>query len=293
MPEHTIYKSVEGKNKLQTHYQSYLDSFDFDVEERFVDTRFGKTHILQTGPQSAKPIIVLQGGNCINPMTLSWFSSLQNEYRIYAPDTIGHPGYSAETRVSAKDNSLALWISDIMDGLQIDKCAFIGPSYGAGIILRLASYIPDRIACSILVSPAGLKLGSKMKMISKILIPMLMYQWTSSDKHLQKIADAMSMGSMNNTDKVIVGEIFKNAKLEQEMPKMTEREELLHYGAPTLVVAGKQDIFFPADAIEQRAQEIISNLISVKVYDMGHFPSTEHLKNIHDDISRFLKEYYK
>lgn len=83
-----------------------------------------------TGPKEAKPVFIFQGGNCINPMTLSWFSSLFSEYRIYAPDTLGHPGYSAETRISAKDDSFALWISDLMEHFKISKSAFIGPSYG-------------------------------------------------------------------------------------------------------------------------------------------------------------------
>lgn len=38
-------------------------------------------------------------------MTLSWFSSLFKDYLIYAPDTIGHPGYSAETRIPVQDES--------------------------------------------------------------------------------------------------------------------------------------------------------------------------------------------
>ncbi|OLO39224.1 hypothetical protein BTR23_09235 [Alkalihalophilus pseudofirmus] len=66
------------------------------------------------------------------------------KFRIYAPDTIGHPGYSDETRISASDNSFALWISDLMEEFKIQKSAFIGPSYGAGIILRLATFLPEK-----------------------------------------------------------------------------------------------------------------------------------------------------
>jgi hypothetical protein len=100
-----------------------------------VDILSGKTQTLVTGPKSGKSLIILQSGNCINSMTLSWFSSLFNDYRIYSPDTIGHPCYSAETRVSAKDTSFSLWISDLMDYFKIKHSPFIGPSYGAGIIL--------------------------------------------------------------------------------------------------------------------------------------------------------------
>ncbi|MEC0092304.1 alpha/beta fold hydrolase [Paenibacillus macquariensis] len=146
MSEHTIYKSEEGKRKIHNYYESYLRMFDVDFQRVYVNTRFGNTHTLVTGPVDGKPLFILQGGNCINPMTLSWFSTLFGEYRIYAPDTIGHPGFSAETRISAKDESFALWISDIMEHFEVEKSAFIGPSYGGGIILRLATFMPEKIA---------------------------------------------------------------------------------------------------------------------------------------------------
>lgn len=79
----------------------------------------------------------------------------ENCYRIYAPDTIGHPGKSAETRLSPKDNNYGQWLSDVMDGLGLDRAAFLGGSYSAGIILRLAAYCPRRITKMALFVPSG------------------------------------------------------------------------------------------------------------------------------------------
>ncbi|MDM5206994.1 alpha/beta fold hydrolase [Cytobacillus kochii] len=291
MGERTIYKS-EGKQLITQHYDNYLESFDFDVEQIYVDTSYGETHILIAGPPEGKPIFIFQGGNCINPMTLSWFSPLVDTYRVYAPDTIGHPGYSGESRISAKDNSFAQWIKELMDYFYIDSSAFVGPSYGAGIILRLATFMPDKIDCSVLVSPAGIRLGSKMRMIKDILLPLVLYNGTSSQKYLNKITDIMSDNSMKEIDKKIIGDVFKYIRLEQEMPKLTTKEELTHYSSPTLIIAGKKDIFFPESRLNKVAREIIPNLIAFKTYDMGHFPSEEHLININNDIVEFLKNYY-
>jgi pimeloyl-ACP methyl ester carboxylesterase len=287
----TIYKS-KGKTLITQHYDNYLKSFDFNVEQIYVDTSYGKTHILVAGPPEGKPIFIFQGGNCINPMTLSWFLPLVDKYRVYAPDTIGHPGYSSESRISAKDNSFAQWIKELMDYFNIDSSAFVGPSYGAGIILRLATFMPDKIDCSILVSPAGIRLGSKIKMIKDILLPLFLYNGTSSQRYLNKITNTMSDNSMKEIDKKIIGDVFKYIKLEQEMPKLTTKEELLLYSSPTLIIAGKKDIFFPESRLNKVASEIIPNLISFKTYDMGHFPSEEHLIKINYDIAEFLNDYY-
>ncbi|NMH73573.1 alpha/beta hydrolase [Bacillus sp. RO2] len=287
----TIYKG-EGKTLITQHYDNYLKSFDFDVEQIYVDTSYGKTHILVAGPPEGKPIFIFQGGNCINPMTLSWFLPLVDKYRVYAPDTIGHPGYSGESRISAKDNSFAQWIKELMDYFNIESSAFVGPSYGAGIILRLATFMPDKIDCSVLVSPAGIRLGSKIRMIKEILLPLVLFNGTSSQKHLNKITDTMSDNSMREIDKKIIGDVFKYIRLEQEMPKLTTKEELTHYNSPTLIIAGKKDIFFPESRLNKVAREIIPNLIAFKTYDMGHFPSEEHLIKINNDIVEFLKNYF-
>ena len=292
MGKGTIYKSEVAKGIITQHYENYIKTFNFDVERKYVDTRFGKTHILVAGPVEGKPIFIFQGGNCINPMTLSWFSSLVDHYRIYAPDTIGHPGYSDEARISAKDHSFPQWIEELMNHFDIERCAFIGPSYGAGIILRLATFMPNKIDCSILVSPAGIRLGSKMKMIKDILLPLMLFHTTSSDKYLNRIANIMSDNSMKDIDKTIIGDVFTYTKLEQDMPKLTTRNELQNYNAPTLIIAGTKDIFFPESKLSKVAKGIISNLTELKAYDMGHFPSEAHIVNMNKEIIEFLSKYY-
>ncbi|WP_235827947.1 alpha/beta fold hydrolase [Brevibacillus migulae] len=262
------------------------------MERTFVETRFGRTHVLEMGPRDAKPLIILQGGNCLNPMTLLWFSPLLNGYRVIAPDTIGHPGFSDETRISAQDESFALWVMDIQNHYGWESCAFIGPSFGGGIILRVAAHMPERIACSVLVSPAGIHLGSKMNMIQHVLLPLLCFKLTSSQRALQKIADSMSAGHMSETDKWIIGEIFQSVALEHDMPKIAEKDELTRYSAPTLLIAGKHDLFFPGEGVQMQANKIIPNLRASHIYDMGHFPSAEGKQSMNLEIQKFLRSYY-
>lgn len=291
MGEKTIYKSAEGKRIIKQHYENYIKSLAFDVERIYIDTSFGKTHMLVAGPIEGKPLFILQGGNCLNPMTLSWFSPLIDKYRIYAPDTIGHPGYSNQNRISAKDNSFARWIAELMNYFNLERCAFVGPSYGAGIILRLAVFMPNKINCAILVCPAGIQLGYKLEMLKHILLPLMLFNITSSEKHLHKITNIMSSYSMKEIDKQIIKDIFKYIKLEPQMPKLTEKKELINYNSPTLIIAGKKDIFFPEHKLNKVAKEIISNL-TCKSFDMGHFPSEEHLIKINYEIINFLNIYY-
>jgi hypothetical protein len=50
MSVYTIYKSEDGKRKILSYYESYLKLFGIEFQRVYVDTRFGKTHTLVTGP---------------------------------------------------------------------------------------------------------------------------------------------------------------------------------------------------------------------------------------------------
>lgn len=66
----SIYKSTIGKEKILDIYNKLQTQLNTKFESRYIDTRFGKTHILVDGDESAPPIICFHGGNVVNPVTL-------------------------------------------------------------------------------------------------------------------------------------------------------------------------------------------------------------------------------
>ena len=152
----SIYKSDAARAAIEALYDRALARLPFPTESRRVETTFGSTHVLVAGPEGAPPLLALQGGNVVNPLTLAWLTPLAGEFRIYAPDTIGQPGKSSGRRMSANDASLGEWCEQVLDGLGLEAPAFVAISYGAGILLRLAALRPARIGSAALVVPAGI-----------------------------------------------------------------------------------------------------------------------------------------
>ena len=290
MNQHSIYKSPQGKAKILAIYDDILNKLDVPYEERMVDTRFGSTHILVCGPEHAPPLVVTHGGNSINPQGLRSILPIlqENRYRIYAPDTIGHPGKSAETRLSLKDVSYGQWLADLLDGLGLDKADFLGGSYGAGIILRLAAYCPTRITRMALFVPSGIVNVPLPAMMWRIGLPFLMYLIFPSQKRLVR-----AVGWMGNDIEAdileLVKTIFEQVRVEAEMPRPVTRQELLNFHAPTLIIAAENDVMFPGDAVIRRAREVIPNLAAAECLKGGtHYSSHQDMATILSRIRSFM-----
>ena len=54
--------------------------------------------------------------------------------------------------------------------------------------------------------------------------------------------------------------VFTHVNINPKMPRPAHNGELDDFKAPTIVIAGKNDILFPASRIIPRAKEIFPNL---------------------------------
>jgi len=291
MTSKSIYKSEKGKEKIISLYNKALQQLDLPYDSKMIDTRYGKTHILIIGPEKGLPVFIFQGGNTINPVTLSWFKPILTKFRIYAPDTIGHPGLGSEKRISPKDDSFGKWVIDLMDYFKLKQVNMIGPSYGAGIILRTASFSPNRISKAVLLVPSGISSGSISKMIVKVVFPMLMYRMLPNQKRLKKAVKPMITDTIDEIPLNVIGAAYRYVKLETKMPKLTTHEELQDFKAPTMIFSSENDVFFPANKINSQAKKIIPNLILAETLKgNNHFPSSRSLDNINNRIIKFLSD---
>lgn len=260
----SIYRSTAGKRALEAVYADAVDRLGLDVEDRRIDTRHGETHVLEAGAEGGPPILVFQGGNATNPMTLAWYAGLADNYRLIAPDTIGQPGHSAETRVDPRGDGYGEWVVDLLDGLGIDSAPMIGTSYGAGIVLRTAAFAPDRIGRAALVVPAGFGTGPLSGMTG-VGVPAMLYRILGSERVLDRVLRAIATEA--DPDPVVrdtIAASLRYVDLEREFPE-ADADELEGFTAPVALVAAADDPFFPADAIVPRARDRIPELVTTEV----------------------------
>jgi pimeloyl-ACP methyl ester carboxylesterase len=283
-----VYRSPGGEAELMALYDEALARLGPGCETRRIGTSFGETHVILAGPEDAPPLMVLPGGNFLNPLCLSWFMPLAGTFRLHAPDIIGQPGRSARTRPSARGDGHARWLVDVLDGLDLGTTPFVGISYGAGLVLRLAGLAPGRVSGAVLVSPAGIAAGPIWPMLKDGVRPMLVYRAFPSRERLLRAACPI----LTETEEPYVrqlGLVYRHVKLDRGLPRAATGEELAGYAAPTLLFAAENDLFFPAEKVIPRAEGIIPNLQTETLPASRHVPSRQAFARINGRAAAFLK----
>jgi pimeloyl-ACP methyl ester carboxylesterase len=265
----SIYRSYDARVAIEQLYDRAREQLPFPTESRMVPTRFGETHVLLAGPVDGPLVVALQGGNVVNPLTLAWLGPLVATCRIYAPDTIGQPGKTQGPRVSANDSSLGDWVVDVLDALDLRTAAFIGASYGAGVLLRLATVAPTRIERAVLVVPAGMTAVPVRSMLS-LAAGYLSYR--AFGRPGIAAATVRQLAGPDPDPLMIESTAlaFRGTQLDTEMPRTATREELAGLTAPVMVFAAERDPLFPPDRVIPRARELFGNLVAAETLPGCH-----------------------
>lgn len=284
----TIYKSEKGKNEILELYDKQLKRLAVPYSDKWVETSFGITHLVETGNLSGIPLLVFHGGNATTAYNLLACDFLMADFHIYAVDTIGHPGKSAEVSLSAGNYDYGKWAGEVIDALGYESMHCFGGSFGAGIICKTMCAVPGKVKCTVLYVPSGIKNAPAINSIN-MMFPMIMYWITHKDNWLRKCMLPMAVTEENITE-----DIYETAKLsithskvKTVMPSNVDKDLMRKCEAPTLVMAAEKDCLFPAKSVLPRAKQIIKNVTTYLLRDRGHMNSlTEEEK---DMIVEFLR----
>jgi pimeloyl-ACP methyl ester carboxylesterase len=286
--EQTIYRSPVGKEIILELYDRTVGELGIEFEDHVIDTRFGQTHVIATGPKDAPPVIALHGGNEYTPNTLRNITPFCDQFRVFAVDTIGHPGKSAETRLSMNDYSYGEWLLDVVDGLNLESANVFCGLYSASIAFRLAAVSPDSIEKLALVSPSGLANGSSATILRKLFVPWMIYRMLPNrNRLLESIKPIISDPDENLLQ--FLEATLKYVRIRVPTPRIVTEKELSSFKAPTMIFCQSGDILYPPKKVIPQANEVFENLTSIECLDGVHSPTKEQF----DYISRKVFEFFK
>ena len=284
----SIYKSREGEAEIQALYDEALHGLGLPYESLTVDTRAGDTLVLAAGPKDAPPVLLLPGGNFLNPTCLRWFSPLAAHNRLYAPDLVGQPGRSSQTRPSPKGDGHAFWVEDVLDSLGLRHVPLLDLSYGAGLAIRTMSLAPERVSRAALVSPAAVAAGPIPRILFDVALPMLLYRLRPTRKRLLRAARPILTEPEDLAVRQL-GAIYRYVRLDAGLPRMATEDELRGFREPVAVFASEDDVFFPARVVLPRARQLFPNLVHARcLWGCRHVPARAALDGVNDYLRAFL-----
>lgn len=270
----TIYKRYDGKSKVLTLYDQQIEKLNVSYNDIYIDIPYGKTHLIEIGNLKGKPLLLFHGGNSTTAYNLLKLKFLFKDFHIYAVDTIGHPGKSAEVSLSPKSYDYGKWASTVIDALGYARMACFGTSFGAGILAKAMCVSPEKIERVVLLVPSGIKNAPAYKSMS-MMFPMIMYWITGDEKWLIKCILPMAITEDNIDDETFqtVKSSIDNVKIKAGMPSDVNPADIKKCKAPTLVMAAEKDCLFPADLVIPQAESIIANCTTYRLEGRGHMSS--------------------
>lgn len=266
-----IYRSQEGKNASLKLYDEQIEKLGVPYTDIYVDTSFGRTHLIDTGNKNGKPLLIFHGGNSTTSYNLLMFRFLIEDFHIYAVDIVGHPGKSAEVSLPHTGYAYGEWASEVIDAIGYSKISCLGASFGGGVLAKLLCVAPNKIERAVLIVPSGINnafpIGS-----AKMMIPLVKYRLHGEDRYLIETAKYMALREevIDSDTFDTLKDSFDNVKTKVGMPSNISAKKLCGYHSPTLVIAAEKDCLFPARKVLPRAKKIFENCETYMLENCGH-----------------------
>lgn len=259
------FKSDAGKKEILSIYDKFLDQWNFNYKTFYINTSYGKIHIINSG-DNKKPSIILLHGTSSN--SLSWMDEIKefsNHYCVYAIDIIGEPGKSDEKQYPFKNPANFLWLDEVLNKLNLCNVSIVGISLGAWIAIGYSIMHPEKIDKLVLLCPSGIG-KQKISFIFKAIPLMLL-----GDYGYNKITKLVNGNqSIDKEVEDYTKLIAKNFNLRFDKIPIFSDAELKKLTMPTLLYVGEKDVLINSHQTAKRFEKMLPNVSLNLLSDYGH-----------------------
>ena len=268
-------------------YRAQAARIPFAVESQFVPTSFGLTHVVQTGPDDAPPLVVVSGVNFGAFFTVEWLGSLAHPFRLVIPDVVGQPNLSAETRPRPSGHEYARWLREVLTELNLGPVPMIGISFGGAVVLDLASSYPSLVSKAALVVPAGFAGGSFVNVLWRLFVPWTLYRFNPVATHVPGLVSPLG-DELPEHWYAFFDLLLRHVRWAVMPPGPFSTEQLAGYAAPTLAVFAKDDCFFPGEKAAAAARKALGPNVLTRLLNGKHMPAAAEIATMQRELLAFF-----
>ena len=307
-----LYKSEEGHEAIMNWYEDVVSKIDVEIDSKYVNTRFGRTHMLVAGPKDGQPLFLVPGVAGCAPIWRKQLPEFAKHFRVYALDIVGQPGRSDPNTPSFLDDQFSEWLVDVLDAMNIQRAHFAGTSVGGWIVMRFGIHSPERVNKIVMLGPTGL---CRAQLPFKI--------WVTKYLNKRKNADALeedltaksvtnrapgetfdrqlarlmalctrhyrvdrSMGIYNEeTGKT---DFWKGMRVMKKFFMAERKSYLTRFKVPGLLVFGEHEMLFNPHKVAKRAAKLMPSLETEIISGAGHAAIYDKPEAANERILKYL-----
>jgi pimeloyl-ACP methyl ester carboxylesterase len=271
----SIYASPEVEAQFMEIYAEKMATWPLPYEDVFVDTQYGKIHVIVSGPEDAPPMLLLHASGVA---AWSWkfnVAELSQDYRTFAIDTLGDVGqseYASLDNVLKTGEDQAHLYAEIADKLGIEKAVVVGASDGGAIGSYYALYYPERVEKLALLGPMGY--AGANESIVRIMFAQFFplkpvqrstFKWafSDSDKLIEEFGEWFTLTMTGYTGGTI-----------RVAPSMLSAEQRQSFQMPVMFIFGERDnLVGDPETAKALVQDIPD--VRVEIVEAGHLMGGE------------------
>jgi pimeloyl-ACP methyl ester carboxylesterase len=285
----SVYLSRDYEKQFMEFYDEQMEDWPVPYETVYVETRYGRAHIITGGAPDAPPLLLCHAGAL---PSWSWkynIEELNSHFRTYAVDAMGEVGKTVlyDVNEHTRDgHDIADLYCEILDELGLERPHVVGASYGGFIGANIAIHRPERVGKLVLIGPMGVTptTGSTLLRITLLtLFPAKPVQ--------DSFVDWMIAGSEGSTDDIVawMRMVFSGARAKEAPPTTFTQQELAEIQTPVLLILGERDnlVGEPAGVIEHTRS---IPYLETAVLDASHGIWAERAEEVDELIVGFLKQ---
>ena len=277
----SVFKSEAGRREITARYEAALDraAGAFPLMRRTLETSFGRTHLIEAGPEDGAPLLLLHGTSGNSSAWLGDIPRWSEEFRVIAADIPGEPGLSADRRLLLAREESTFWLESLLDALGLSRVRLVGISLGGWMALRFAMSRPERVEAVCALSPSGLA-PARVSFLLKAL-PLLVMGDFGRRRVSEMVLGGVEVPEEMEELMLSIGRHFR--PVAEPVPVFAD-EELAGFGAPLQVFAGARDNLLHAREGADRTARLVPHARVRLLPDAGHV-----ITGVGGEIAAFMR----
>lgn len=280
------FRSAEAHASLMQSYAHMLARWPVACESRLVETRYGRAHVLSSGPAFAPPVLLLHGGGGNATTWIHNIAGLSQALQVYAVDIIGEPGRS-EGRRPATEDAYCNWLEDLLIGLARPRMGLCGASFGAWLAAAYMHRSPRRVSRLAMLAPPNLgplRPGFLLRAVHASVFP--------SDKRVRRFHALLSSPRASAPPPWAMDDMLVRWRSQRGSPLVPERmsdDELRNLPSDTLLMLGEDEALFDVQRAAARVRNIASHVRLDVLPGAGHLVAYDQAARVNEALTGFFR----